>query len=501
MPGGRMCPACRKSVLSRYNKQPLCGPCTRAAKMAPRHEDGYAAPAWLWDSGPWRDALARTDLPVALAVFRAASGLSQHELAEITGWSQGTLSFFESGQRRTLYDIQALLRFADAVDMPREALLPLVLGKAKAVLPDDWVADLALADVMVLEEAGVDVDRRTFGGVAAGAAAALAFPEIAVPSRVSASHVRYLRTCVDGLCSRDQTVGGAALLRQSLRQWHRARRMLDESDYSEPIGRDLLGVTANLAARAGWLAFDGANVPLARRMYSEALLLAGSGNDPILTAHVLDLSSMLSSYQARADGTRGLAREGLRLADQAADVARHEPVPRLQALIALRRANAASLLGDKHAFRSAITRARQEVDRGAGAGDPEWIRFVDEAEIVGHEARGYMNMGAPDTAVVLHRASLDEPSLSPRNRACARAQLAAALVANGDVSCAISESAAVLPMLSGGVTSIRTLNYLRPVRIAAEKAAAEEFCARFDAAERTLTSVYARSERRGSWFI
>ena len=231
MPGGRLCPACRKSVLSRYNKEPLCGPCTRAAKMAPQEADGRGAPTWLWDSSPWRDALARADLPVALAVFRAASGLSQHELAEITGWSQGTLSFFESGQRRTLYDIQALLRFADAVDMPREALLPLVLGRADAVLPDDWVADLALADVRVLEEAGVDVDRRTFGGLAAGAAAALAFPEIAVPSRVSASHVRYLRTCVDGLCSRDQTVGGAALLRQSLRQWQRARRMLDESDY------------------------------------------------------------------------------------------------------------------------------------------------------------------------------------------------------------------------------------------------------------------------------
>jgi transcriptional regulator with XRE-family HTH domain len=488
MPSGRLCPACRETLLSRYNKQPLCGPCTRAAKVAPQGDDGYAAPTWLWDSAPWRDALARADLPTAVAVFRAASGLTQHQLADITGWSQGTVSFFENGQRETLYDIREFLRFADAVDMPREALLPLVLGHACAALPDDWF-EVTLADVGVVEEAGVDINRRTFGGIAAGAAAAAAFPGIMVPSRVSASHIRYLRTCVDSLCSRDQTVGGAALLKQAFRQWQRARRMLNESDYTELIGRDLLGVTANLASRVGWLAFDGGNVRLARGMYSEALVLAGSANDTILTAHVLDLSSMLSSYLARADARRGLAREGLRLAEQAADVARHKPPPRLLALIALRHANAVSLLGDKRAFQSAIGRARQELDRGAEADDPEWIRFVDEAEIVGHEARGHLNMGAPDTAVVLHRASLDEPSLSPRNRACAHAQLAAALVASGDVHSAVNEGAAVLPALSGRVTSMRTLDYLRSVRVAAEKAAAEEFCALFDATERKLTSA------------
>jgi transcriptional regulator with XRE-family HTH domain len=487
MPGGRLCPACRKSLLSRYNKQPLCGPCTRAAKTAPQGEDGHAAPTWLWDSSPWRDALARTDLPVALAVFRAASGLSQHQLAAITGWSQGTLSFFETGQRETLYDIRVLLRFADTVDIPREALLPLILGRTGAALPDDWFPEVTLADVGVQEETDVDLDRRTFGGIAAGAAAAAAFPEITVPSRVTAAHVRYLRTCIDSLCSRDQAIGGAALLKQALRQWQRARRMLDESDYAEPIGRDLLGVTGNLAARVGWLAFDAANVPIARRMYSEALMLASSSNDRILSAHVLDLSSMLSSYVARTSGSgRGLAREGLRLADQAADVARHEHIPRLHALIALRRANAVSLLGDKPAFRSAIARARHELDRGASAEDPEWIRFVDESEIAGQEAVGHQNLGDPATASELHRHSLDVTSLSPRNRACGRAQLAGALAESGDVSEAVTEGLAVLSALSDGVTSIRTLNYLYPIRTAAEKSAAGEFCMRFDAVARQL---------------
>jgi hypothetical protein len=38
------------------------------------------------------------------------------------------------------------------------------------------------------------------------------------------------------------------------------------------------------------------------------------------------------------------------------------------------------------------------------------------------------------------------------------------------------------------VTSVRALNELRPVRRAAEKINAEEFCARFDAVQRSLTT-------------
>ncbi len=483
----RLCPACRKTRLSRYNPQPLCAPCTRAARTTPTMAE-RGAPTWLWDSPPMRDALARVDLAAAVAVFRAAAGLSQHELADITGWSQSSLSLFESGHRDTLYDVRALLRFADAVDMPREALLPVVLGHPGAALPDTWLAELSVAAGSVLEEAGLDVDRRGFGGLAAGVAAAMVLPEITMPSRVTASHVRYLATCVDSLNSRDQVVGGGALLRQALRQWRRARRMLDESDYPEAVGRDLLRATGNLAVCAGWLAFDGGNVTLARRMYSEALLLAGSADDPILSAHVLEKSSMLSSYAARLGGTMGFAREGLRLADQAASAAQHERMPRLHALIELRRASAASLLGDEPVFRSAITNGRRELDRGVNADDPVWIQFVDEFEISGQEAMGHMNLGAPATSAVLHQESLDRPDLAPRNRVCARAQLSAALAASGDVTTAVSEAMAVLPVLADGVTSMRALNELRPVRIAAEQTEAEEFCVRFDAVERTLTA-------------
>ena len=57
-------------------------------------------------------------------------------------------------------------------------------------------------------------------------------------------------------------------------------------------------------------------------------------------------------------------------------------------------ASAASLLGDKAAFQAGISQARREMDRGPHDDDPpEWLRFVDEAEITGVEARGWLNLG------------------------------------------------------------------------------------------------------------
>jgi hypothetical protein len=294
-----------------------------------------------------------------------------------------------------------------------------------------------------------------------------------------------LQTCANNLYRRDQAVGGGALLRQALRQWQRARRMLAESDYCESVGNALITVAGNLAACAGWLAFDAGKVQLARRLYAEALL-GGSATDRGLTIQALAQLSMLSSYTARIGPSRGPAREGLRLACQAADEARHDLPARFQALVALRQAYASSLLGDEAGFRSAITRARREYNHGAHDDDPAWLQFIDEAEIIASEACGYRNLGEPSRGEQLYRRVLDS-ALAPRNRVNHSAALAISLLEQGARREAIAEGTRVLPAFEGGVTSIRTLNALRPVRVAAVQTKAEEFCARFDAAERSLT--------------
>jgi Helix-turn-helix domain len=468
MAAPRVCSVCRTTRLSRFNPGSVCSPCARAA----RHLDSVS-PAWLWDSQPMRQALARLDPGAVLAIFRTASGLSQQEVAEIMGWSQSTVSLIEKGQRDTLFDLREVLRFADTVDMPREALTPLLMGDPDAT-PKTCGDD---------GQAGEDVDRRSFGGFAVGAAAALILPDMEVPTQVTPTHIQYLRSCSDTLCRQEQIVGGAGVLRQSLRAWQRARRMLEEGSYSDQTGRELMSAAGDLAIRAGWASYDsGDQRGLARQLYTEALLLlAGHAGDDALAVHVLENMTLQSLNLARA-GRPGLAREAIKFSERAAELARRDPAPRLHALIAAREAVAYSLLGDSHGFRATIGRAWRELERGHGKDDPLWLRFMGPAEAKTHEARGLAFLSEAETAVELCQGSLQDPGLAPRNRAFYHAQLASTLAACGDATSAVSEGLSVLPALESQVASLRTLRELSPVRSAAGQIGAEEFCERFDQA-------------------
>ncbi len=473
MTGTRICPACKATNLSRYNPDPLCGACQRAAR-----ETAGVAPAWLWDSQPMRQAWARLDPAAAVAILRAVAGLSQGELGNLVdGWSQSTVSLIESGQRDTLFDIRKLLAFADAVDMPRTALLPLILGRADATLGTDQDAAAP----------GDDVDRREFTWMSAGLLASSAIPYVQVPARVDAAHIRYLQASVEQLRRHDQIQGGGAILRQALHQFTRALRMVNESDYTETVGRQLLTVAGTLGNMAGWAAFDHGDQRLARRLYGEAQLLAASSGDTELQTRVWSNMSMQNTYLATTATDPGLAREGLRLANLAENLVKHQPSPRLHALIALRQALAYAQLGDVAGFRTAITQARRELDRGPHPADPPWCGFVIESEITGHEAGGMMRLGFPDRSVALYGSVIDDERLTPRNRACWEASLAGALLDAGDRTQALTRGRSIIPALSAGnMSSARPLARLRGLREAADEVGDEEFCMLYDTATRSL---------------
>ncbi len=348
-----------------------------------------------------------------------------------------------------------------------------------------------MADIGIPEGTGTDVDRRTFGGVAAGLLASAAVPGTQVPARVDAAHIRFLRECVERMCFRDQGIGGGAVLREALGHFRRARQMLDESDYNESVGRQLLVVTAELGLDCGWFAYDNGEQELARRFYSEAEALASDTGDSQLTVHVYTTMARQSVHLARVYQRRGLAREALRFADKAVHAAQYEPSPRLHAVAAMRQAVAHAQLGDEVAFRSSITRARRALDRGDHPSDPAWVRrSATHGQVTAHDAMGWERLGSPARAVALYRAELGDESDLARNRICTHSYLAGALLDEGDVTLAIDEGRAVLSSFATAqMTSARPVNAMRPVRLAAENAGDEEFCQHFDTVERTLTAT------------
>ncbi|RBQ17943.1 hypothetical protein DP939_21450 [Spongiactinospora rosea] len=469
--GDRLCPACKSTLLNRYNNDPLCAPCTRAVKPGTVN-----APEWLWDSLPMRRALADHELGTFVTILRAATGLSQLDLGNILGLSQSTISLIESGQRDTLYDIRELVRFADACDIPRKVLVPVVLGVESGTL------DLSSSNAFEASEGLAGVDRRSFTGSLLGLVTAGGLDLVQVPDRADAAHVRYLRAGLVSLWEQDEKLGGDVALPQALRLFARARRIIDESDYTDGVGRELLMVGADLGTLCGWLAYENGDQKAARELYGEAGLLAGGADDAQAAIHVYLNMSQQSSYLARASGTTGMAREALRFADRAAHLARHERSPRLHALIRIRQALAHVRLGDGPAFRRSLGQAKDELQRGGHPDDAPWTRYVTASEINGCEAIGFVHLGSPARAIDLYSEVVGDTRRSPRDRTHFRAYLAGALLGSGDRTQAIKEGASILS--SGSPVPRRTLNELRPVRAAAEQADAEEFRVRFDQAAR-----------------
>jgi hypothetical protein len=434
-------------------------------------------PTWLFDSSLLRQALAEVNLPAVPAIVRAACGVSQRDIAAMAGWSQAALSYYERGVRDGMYDIRTALQFADAVGMPRAALLPLVFADADAGLT------AGAGDGM----GGEVLSRRGFGGLAAAASLSAALPAVSAPRQVTSSHIRYWQACARTLYARDRSVGGTALLPLAIQQWRRVRLAARDPGGGETAGQ-LIAAAGELALCTGWIALDSGQLPLARPLYEEAREFAAGSGDTLLGVHALTNLSMLHAELARTGPSREPARQALRLAFQAQDEGRYIPVPRLHALIALQHASAASLLGDKTAFQKAVAQARLELDRGIeDEAPPEWLRFVDGTEITAVEARGWLNLGDPGRSALLYRQVL-AAVLGPRNRASHGAGLADALLKQGARQDAIAAATAVLPALEDGVTSMRCLNRLHLIRqAAASTPGAEEFCGRFDAIEQART--------------
>ncbi|WP_242895183.1 helix-turn-helix domain-containing protein [Actinomadura litoris] len=470
---GPLCPGCKRTVLSRYNREPLCASC--AARPTALHGQ---APTWLWDSPALRQALADQDLGEAVRLVRTAAGLTQAQLGELVpGWSKLVVHRIETGARGTLFDIRVLLAWADAIAMPREALLPVIVGIPEATVE---ISPPEHPD----EE---DVDRRTFHGtVLALTAGALLPADTTPPARVGTAHLRYLQACADELYARDWTIGGASLLRQAAGLFQQTKNLIDEAEYPSALTPDLLAVGTNLGICGSFIAFDAGDMATARRLAEQARLLADGTDDAGLQAHLYATMALYSTSLARLSGRRGPAREALRFLDRAEDAARYDSSPQLGALINMRRATAAALLNHEHTVRTAVLTAYRDLDRGPHPADRPWHGFVTHAEVRGHEARVAADTGDHQRAVTLYERTLAGAELRPRNRTFYQARLASVRLEQGDHHGALETGRSALTALEGQVSSVRALNLLRPLG----KSGDEEFTGRLAAVQAAMTREY-----------
>jgi hypothetical protein len=339
-----------------------------------------------------------------------------------------------------------------------------------------------------------DVKRREFGKLAATGSAAMLFTDDR--ERIGMSDVQRLLNGVDALEQEDQKIGGARLVGLAVDQLARTKNLLDTCAYDSVTGSAFTSAAGELAVQAGWLAFDADQHSLARRCYADAMALGTEANDNDLIAHTC-LHAANQSCSLVRSGLGSSPHKALQLADRARDLVRGRPPGRIHALIAVREAQAYGLLGDRAAFGRATATAWRELDQAVQFEPleevPQWLRFMTHAEIGGHEARGYGDLGDLPRSLELHidaadRAA-DRQQAGIRNAITARAWVAATKARIGDLNGALEAGGPVLADLAT-VSSTRTLRFLKPVRLAVDKfPVGGDFRDQFDAlAQKAITA-------------
>ncbi|MDN3265676.1 hypothetical protein QWJ26_38930 [Streptomyces sp. CSDS2] len=338
-------------------------------------------------------------------------------------------------------------------------------GKGPEFLGFQSPATLGVEAPAVVEE--IDPVKRRSALIGAGAAVGL--PWLA-PSHASArSHANEVRVTEDDvhelkeaaadLDAIDQRFGGDRLWRTARSHLMWVQHLIDEGTYPEEIEQELHQIAGQLTTSLGWFCYDANRQDEARIYFSEAL------NTALLEGN-LPLATRTLSNMARQSVDLNKPREAVRFAKLASQhAASWSAPPRVTALLAIRAAQGYARLGDELNASTAIKRAWRAFDRGPSDRDPQWVTFLNEAELVCLEGMCRSDLGQNRRAVrLLERSSTLQDIEHSRNRGMCLARLATAAVQDSDLDRSVSAARESLRLIDGGQSSTRNRRQLAVVR-------------------------------------
>jgi transcriptional regulator with XRE-family HTH domain len=198
---------------------------------------------------------------------------------------------------------------------------------------------------------------------------------------------------LDRLRRVDDAVGGLDLAGRVDRRLRESIRLLGRIG-TGGLRRRALRMVAGHAQLAGWVHADAGDQLAARRAYQVALHAAAVGEDRLLAAHVLGSLSHQSLAAADPDEALLLARSGL------AGLGGDGPAL-VRVLLLHRVALAAARAGERREAEATLVQAGQAVERCVPGEAPEWLYWLDEAELLAMTGRCWAMLGRPLRAVRL----------------------------------------------------------------------------------------------------
>ncbi|MGC5033925.1 helix-turn-helix domain-containing protein [Micromonospora sp. DT229] len=294
------------------------------------------------------------DLGAHLRAAREAAGHSLAGMAALTHFSKSYLGLVETGRRPATPDV--VERYEHALGVP-------IGTPADPVrLTHEWL----IGDSPVPQQ-------------------------LRAGRRIGTGLIETLESRVIELRHLDDTVGSRTLLPVIRAELDQAEHLARTASYTDVLGKRLHTVIGELAQLAGWVASDAGHYRDAQRLYLSGVTAAEAAGDRALGAQLL--SSL--AYQITNVGKR---EDALLIARSAVTGAPHA-TPLVRALLLERLAWAAARLRDTDTTRRALDAVNDAYDqRTDGIAEPEWVYWLNRAEIDVMAARCLIELGQPTTA-------------------------------------------------------------------------------------------------------
>jgi transcriptional regulator with XRE-family HTH domain len=328
----------------------------------------------VWEDQEMRKALAGREVSTIYKLLRRR-GVSQRQIAAMTGQSQSEVSEILKGRQVMAYDV--LVRIADGLGVPRG-----YMGLAY-----DEVTAARVAETREAPEAEEpeNVKRRKFLAHAAAVAVGahvlgadsgswVSNPVLTpAPGRIGMTDVRQVEAATRALRSLDYQYGGGFCRDAVVAQLSWGQQMLSASG-TEVVKQRLHVALADLHNLAGWTSFDIGLIDSARNHFGRALELAKAGNSNQLVANILYRMGRVYLHKESPDDALKMFQLG--------QIAAQESGSELAvAVICANQAWAYAMMGHEDQTMKLIGRTRDEFAR-ANAGEAEdWVKFFNEDDV------------------------------------------------------------------------------------------------------------------------
>ncbi len=421
----------------------------------------------VWERAEMKRVLVNRDISSLYRLLRR-EGISQRQIAALTGQSQSEVSEILKGRQVMAYDV--LVRISDGLGIPR-GYMGLAYDDATAtsmVGPPD--------DALVKEDESVK--RRNllahgaavmFGTAVLGADSGKWLPSPAqtpAPSNIGMTDVKQVEAATRAMRSLDYQFGGGACRDAVVAQLSWAQRLLSASG-KDVVRARLFRALGDLQNLAGWTTFDVGLLDSSRSHFATAMEFAKQSGDAGLMSNIMyRIGRVYLHNDEPNDALKWFQLGQIAAQDSGSELA--------VAVLCGNEAWAYAMMGNDVQAKKLLGRSRDELARADPNDVPDWARFYNKTQMNAMTGTVHTVLSAIDvkhTAIAIpalnQSLAVYDDSMN-RSRAFELTALATNHLRQGDVDHGVRIGREALS-LATELKSKRVIDRLKPLEIEAAR--------------------------------